>query len=400
MVHLDELKAKAEQVIRQAGPELRDVSLSIHANPELNFEEFHAHATLTAYLERKGFAVEQGAYGMPTAFKAVAGQGGPTIAVLCEYDALPGIGHACGHNLIAISGLAAGLALKETLPAGQGTVVVLGSPAEEGGGGKILLVERGAFDGVAAAMMVHPAPADAAYMNVLAIDHVKVEYSGANAHAAAAPWEGVNALDAMIQAFSAIGLMRQQCLPTDRVHGVITHGGLKPNIIPDYTAAEFYIRSRTRTELAVLREKVEAALQGAGVAARCATTIERPEDQRPYSDMIASDGMAAAYTENMRHFNLRFPTKQQVLSGPGGSTDMGDVSYAVPSIHPMFSIPTAPGAGNHTPGFTASAAMPEAHDATLRAATGLASTGLDLFLKAGFLESVQAEFERSVRGKR
>ena len=399
MTQLDDLKVKAQQVIQQVSEDLRGISLSIHGKPELNFEEHHAHAVLTDWLAQNGFAVERGAYGMPTAFKAVAGQGGPTIAVLCEYDALPGIGHACGHNLIAISGLAAGLALKETLPEGKGTVVVLGSPAEEGGGGKVVLIERGAFNGIDAAMMLHPAPGEAAYMNVLAIDHVKVEYFGANAHAAAAPWEGVNALDAMIQAFSAIGLMRQQMLPSDRVHGVITHGGVKPNIIPDYTAAEFYIRSRKRSELVVLREKVQACFEGAGLATRCKVKIETPEGQRSYSDMIANDAIAAAYTENMRTFDLRLPTKQQVMSGPGGSTDMGDVSYVVPSIHPMFAIPASPGTGNHTPGFTACAATAEAHECTLRASKALAMTALDLYLQPGVLENATREFEKMVRGR-
>jgi amidohydrolase len=387
---IDEAKSRAQQIIDDAAADLRAVSLSIHGAPELNFEEHHAHATLTDYLERKGFDVQRGAFEMATAFQAVAGSGGPTIAVLCEYDALPGIGHACGHNLIAVAGVAAGLALKETLGEGNGTVLVLGSPAEEGGGGKILLIERGAFEGVDAAMMAHPTSRDSAYMHVLAVDHINVEYRGRNAHAAAAPWEGVNALDALILAYNSISTMRQQMLPSDRVHGVITHGGLKPNIIPDFTAAEYYIRARNRDELGTLRGKVMGCFEGAATATACELTVTTRPDQRPYSDMIASDTLANAYTENLQAFGIRVPRKEQVLAGPGGSTDMGDVSYVLPSIHPMFAIPTD--AGNHTPGFTAAAATPEAHEAAMRAGKALAMTALDAYLRPEVLEAAKAEF--------
>ena len=387
---LDERKARARLAIDEASASLREVNLAIHGKPELNFEEHHAHQVLTDYLDAAGFDVERGAYGMPTAFKAVAGSGSPTIAVICEYDALPGIGHACGHNLIAVCGVAAGLALKACVAEGEGTILVLGSPAEEGGGGKIVMVERGAFEGVDAAMMAHPAPREAAYMNVLAVEHVNIEYRGQNAHAAAAPWDGVNALDAMILAFSNIGLMRQQMLPSDRVHGVITQGGVKPNIIPDYTAAEFYIRARRKAELDVLRKKVMGCFEGAATATGCTLAFLQTEDQRPYSDMVANDVLAELYTENLGSLGIRVPGKQQVLAGPGGSTDMGDVSYTVPSIHPMFAIPTE--AGNHTAGFTAAAATQAAHDAAMRTAKSLAMTALDLVATPELLDSMKREF--------
>lgn len=391
-MNLEARKQVARNVIDATSEELRHVSLSIHGKPELNFEEHHAHELLTDYLDSKGFHVERGAYGMPTAFKAVTGSGSPTIAVLCEYDALPGIGHACGHNLIAIAGLATGLALKEAVGEGNGTVIVLGSPAEEGGGGKVVLIEREAFKGVDAAMMLHPTSRDSAWMNVLAVEHVNVEYRGRNAHAAAAPWEGVNALDAMILAFNGISAMRQQMLPSDRVHGVITDGGLKPNIIPDYTRAEFYIRARRRSELEVLRKKVHGCLQGAATATGCELTLSVDENGRPYSDMVANDTLAETYRENLGTFNIQLPDKQTVMAGPGGSTDMGDVSYVVPSIHPMFGIPTE--AGNHTAGFTAAAATNEAHLNTLRAAKALAMTALDAYFRPEVMEAVKKEFAR------
>ncbi len=390
---LEARKTAAKARIDDASDDLRDISLGIHSHPELNFDEHHAHRLLTDYLDRQGFHVERGAYGMDTAFKAVAGSGGPTLAVLCEYDALPGIGHACGHNLIAISGVATALALKEALGEGNGTVVVLGSPAEEGGGGKIVLIERGAFNGIDAAMMLHPTSRDSAWMNVLAVDHVNVEYRGKNAHAAAAPWEGVNALDAIILAFNGISAMRQQMLPSDRVHGVITDGGLKPNIIPDYTRAEFYIRARRKSELEALRKKVHGCFHGAAEATGCDLTLSVDENGRPYSDMIANDTLAEAYRANLGEFGIQVPEKHAVMAGPGGSTDMGDVSYVLPSIHPMFGIPTE--AGNHTAGFTAAAATPEAHANTLRAAKALAMTALDAYFSPGVLDAVKKEFAAS-----
>ena len=389
---IETARATAAETIGRISPDLRNLSLSIHANPELNFEEHHAHAVLTDYFAKAGFAVTRGAYDIPTAFEAVAGSGSPVIAVLCEYDALPGIGHACGHNLIAASGAATAVALKAALGEGQGTVIALGTPAEEGGGGKILLIQRGAFERIDAAMMLHPSPFDSAYMNVLALTHINVEYFGKNAHAAAAPWEGVNALDAMLLGFNAIAAMRQQILPTDRVHGVITQGGLKPNIIPDYTSAEFYARSRSVGELRTLRAKVIAALEGAAISARCTVKVGEPEGELPYADMVHNDVMAEAYRRHFEEFELRLPPKAAVLSGPGASTDMGDVSYVVPSIHPTFAIPTD--AGNHTPGFTAAAATPEAHEAAMRAATALANTALDLYLEPGVLEAAKREFSK------
>jgi len=235
----------ASHTIDAASESLRALSLDIHSHPEENYEEEHAHQALTTWLADSGFDVTRSAYGMDTAFAATRGSGGPTIAVLCEYDALPGIGHACGHNLIAISGAAAGLGVAEALERGgiEGTIRVLGSPAEEGGGGKIRLIDEGAFEEVGAAMMIHPGTGDLLYPLVLAIDTCMVEFRGKNAHAAGAPWEGRNALDALVLAYQAIALMRQQSHPTVRIHGKIHHGGDKPNIIPDYAQAEFYVRA-------------------------------------------------------------------------------------------------------------------------------------------------------------
>ena len=243
---LEARKTAAKARIDDASDDLRDISLGIHSHPELNFDEHHAHRLLTDYLDRQGFHVERGAYGMDTAFKAVAGSGGPTLAVLCEYDALPGIGHACGHNLIAISGVATALALKEALGEGNGTVVVLGSPAEEGGGGKVALVRAGAFADVAAAMMVHPGSRTLSGRTSLASNRVELRFHVKAAHAAAQPDLGINALDGLIQTFNAMNAMRQQLRPDARVHGIVTSGGSAANIIPEYAAGKFSIRARDR----------------------------------------------------------------------------------------------------------------------------------------------------------
>jgi amidohydrolase len=390
-------KERACDAIEGASDDLRGISLSIHGKPELNFEEEHAHAVLTDYLEGKGFAVTRGAYGLPTAFRAEAGSGKPTVAVLCEYDALPGIGHACGHNLIAASGVAVGLALKEAVAPGEGTVVVLGSPAEEGGGGKIIMAERGAFEGVDAAMMLHPSPRESAWANLIAIEQLKVEYFGRNAHAGATPWEGINALDAMVLAYSAISAMRQQLRPTDRVHGVITEGGAKPNIIPDHTVAEYYIRAANREQLEEVKAKVRGCFEGAAAATGCRLELESAG--HPYSEVVTNDVLAEAYCENMQRFEVTLPSKgDSTKTLSGASTDMGNVSYVVPSIHPVFAIPTE--AANHTPGFTGAAATMEAHRAMLRAAKALAMTAIDVYFSREVLDAARVEFgEQKVRDR-
>jgi len=387
---LDSAKARAREAIQAADAELRELSLDIHAHPELNFEEHHAHALLTDYLEAKGFTVTRGACDLPTAFSAVAGSGSPTIAVLCEYDALPEIGHACGHNLIAASGVAAGLALKAALAPGEGTVLVLGTPAEEGGGGKIAMIERGAFDGVDAAMMLHPSAVDTAWANLIAIQRLEIDYYGRNAHAGAAPWMGVNALDALVMSYTAISALRQQLRPTDRVHGIFTQAGAKPNIIPDHTAAEYYVRAANIAQLRDVQARVQACFEGAATATGC--TLDFRVAGYAYTEVVTNNVLAEAYCENMQqHFEVMLPTRAQSVGGlAGASTDMGNVTYEMPGIHPIFAIPTS--AGNHTAGFTEAAATPEAHAAMLRASTALAMTALDLYHNPALLAAAKQEF--------
>ena len=381
----------ASQTIDAASESLRALSMDIHSHPEENYEEVHAHAALTSFLSDAGFDVTRSAYGMETAFEATKGSGGPTIAVLCEYDALPGIGHACGHNLIAISGAAAGLAAANALEREgvDGTVRVLGSPAEEGGGGKIRLIDEGAFEDVGAAMMIHPGTGDIVYPFVLAIDTGFVEFRGKNAHAAGAPWEGRNALDALVLAYQAIALLRQQSHPTVRIHGKIHHGGEKPNIIPDYAQAEFYVRAPQEGRLNEMIKRVEDCFAGAALATSCEWSVEWQGPR--YSNMANNRPLAEAYGRRWLDLGVQAMDLDGSKEGSFGSTDMGNVSHVVPSIHPMYNIPHE--SGNHTAQFTAAASSAEGHGLTLTATKAMAHTALDWLTDPDLRDRTLADFE-------
>ena len=386
MPSTDVAKRAAQEAIDEASHDLRALSLDIHGHPELNFEERHAHQVLTDFLEQRGFAVERSAYGLETAFAARAGDGAPTLAVLGEYDALPGIGHACGHNLIAIAAVAAGLGVREALADATGTIVVLGSPAEEGGGGKIDLIERDAFAGIDAAMMLHPGMVSGAWPSINALRVVEIEYFGHNAHAGAHPWDGINALDAVVMAYNGISVLRQQLPASARVHGIITAGGDKPNIIPDHTAAEFYVRESDDVRLESLQQRVMACFEAAATATGC--RLEHRWVGRHYSNLATNDPMADAYWNNARDLGRELPGRG--ASFAGGSTDMGNVSHVLPTIHPMYAIESE--AGNHTVEFAQAAATVAAHDETLLAAKALALTAIDLFTDPLLLQRAKEQF--------
>lgn len=389
---------RVAEAIGAAEPEIRRLSRVIHQHPELAYEETAAHDALTGFLEARGFSVERSAYGLATAFEARAGSGKPAIAILCEYDALPGIGHACGHNLIAAAGVAAAVGAKAALEDRQGTIVVLGTPAEERGGGKVDLINAGAFGGIDVAMMVHPiggsnvAPGVAATRWLpTAIHALNVCFLGKNAHAGAAPWEGVNALDAFVVAYNAIAVLRQQMPLTARVHGIVTKGGEAPNVIPDRVEARFFIRESSMATLQALEPRILACFEGAATATGC--RLEYEWEGNPYSDMLISTPLIQAYERHAVEAGL------QVHSQPlhaGGSTDMGNVSYVVPSIHPMFGIATAD--SNHTPGFAEGAGRPAAEDVMLKAAMAMARTAFDVATDPELLRSARQEFrERTGR---
>ncbi len=389
----------SDAAIDQAAASLQTLSLDIHAHPEENYQEFHAHAALTTWLSERGWNVTTSAYGMDTAFEArteTERPDAPTIAVLCEYDALPGIGHACGHNLIAASGIAAGLGIAAQIAATEfdANIRILGSPAEEGGGGKIRLIDAGAFADVGAAMMLHPAPGNMIRPGVLAIDTCMVEFRGRNAHAAAAPWEGANALDALVLAYQAVGLLRQQAKPDVRIHAKVHHGGDKPNIIPDRATLEFYVRGKDDATVDQMSARLEACCRGAAEATDCTVEVRWQPGER-YSNMANNDPLALRFGERWRSLGVTAPDLERRGSGGFGSTDMGNVSHVVPSIHPMFAIPTE--AGNHTPGFTTAAASDDAHATTFVAAKALAHTGLDWLTDADLRERAQTDFTAAHR---
>ena len=367
--------AAAKQAARARVERARDalVALShrIHGAPELAYEEERACAWLCELLADAGLEVERGVHGLPTAFAARTGQGPLRVVVCAEYDALPGIGHACGHNVIAAMAAGAGLALAEVADDLGLEVTVLGTPAEEGGGGKVVLLERGAFRGVHAAMMVHPSPYEQAKMPIIASTELKVRYTGKEAHAAAYPHLGVNAADALVVAQAAIGLLRQHLRTTDRVHGIVTAGGDAPNVVPAHTAGRWMVRASTVEELADVRAKVLRCFEAGALATGASLALE--DEQPPYAEMHHDHGLAASYRRNAEALGREFPDSPD---RGAGSTDMGNVSLAVPSIPPTIGIDSLP-AVNHQPEFTAACATPTADRALVDGAVALAWTAID-----------------------
>jgi len=387
---LEQLKHRVCAAVDEHGESLINLSRRIHAHPELKFEEHQASAWLAAFLEQSGYTVERGACDLPTAFIARIGNGAPRVAVLCEYDALPGIGHGCGHNIIAMAGAGAGAALAQVIERSGGSVVVLGTPAEEGGGGKILMAKRGAFAGIDAAMMVHPAGVDLPAMNVLAIATLAVEYRGKAAHASAFPHRGVNALDALITAYNAIAQLRQHIRETERVHGIITDGGQAPNIVPERAAGVFYVRAATEARLEKLKNRVLGCFR-AGAEATGAR-LEYHWQGEQYSDMHTSMPLAAAYAVNAEQLGRRLLDLRDVPASVTGSTDMGNVSKLVPSIHPMIAASPA-SIPLHSTDFADCAASETGDRAVLDGAKALAMTALDVLCREGLLAGVRAAFK-------
>jgi len=390
MVDVDAVKDRVDALVEEHADALLDASHRIHAHPELGVEEHQAHEVLTDLLDGSALEVERKAFGFDTAFAARAGREGPTIAVLCEYDALPGIGHACGHNIIGTAGAGAGLVAAALADELGGRVLVLGTPAEEGGGGKVFMAERGALDGVDAALMVHPAGLDLATMDAIAIQRLRVTYHGREAHAAAAPEKGRNALDAAVLGYMNVAALRQHIRPDERVHGIFTESGEAPNVVPQRTAALWYVRSPSLDGLEVLKDRVLACLHAGADAAGC--TMEHEWVDPAYADMVDNVPLVDLYRANAARTGRDVPPL-----GEGGqvvgSTDMGNVSHLVPAIHPMIAVSPATVA-IHTADFAGYAAGPEGDRAVLDAARALASTVIDLWLRPDVLDQVRAAFDR------
>jgi amidohydrolase len=380
--HLTEHLATAVDARRDR---LVALSHAVHTDAELGFEEHRSSRRCADVLADGGFDVEFGVAGLDTAFVARAGSGGLHVGICAEYDALPGIGHACGHNIIAAAAVGAGTALAEVADELDLTVTVFGTPSEEGGGGKIIMLDAGLFDGVHAAMMVHPAPYEAISMPCLAVQHLEVAYTGRSAHASAYPQLGINAADALTVAQVGLGLLRQHIRPTDRIHGIVTHGGDAANIVPERTTGTWYVRAADLVELGELLPKVERCFDAGALAT--GATVEVTPTSKPYSEMRHDVELAALYQGEAEAIGRTFAA-EAAEAQLAGSTDMANVSLAVPTIHPMVAI-EAGGAVNHQPEFTAACITPSAdlavHDGALAMARTAAAAALDAGVRGRLL---------------
>ncbi|HMK12466.1 MAG TPA: M20 family metallopeptidase [Acidimicrobiales bacterium] len=368
-------KTAAQRVVSDAGSGLVELSHTVHDHPELAFEEERAAAWVADALSGP-FSVEAGVCDLPTAFVATAGSGPFTIAICAEYDALPGIGHACGHNVIAAAAVGAGLALAPIADELGITVKVMGTPAEEKGGGKILMLQRGAFAGVHAAMMVHPSSNDDNdHMPCLAIQDFEVHYHGKAAHASAFPELGLNAADALTIAQTSIGLLRQHIKHSDRIHGIVLHGGDAPNVVPHETAGRWYVRSKNMAQLAELEPRVVRCFEAGALATGC--TVDVVKAGPAYSEFEHDKGLAALYRANAEALGRKFvDLPEEIAQRFAGSTDMANISLAMPAIHPMLGLDCFP-AVNHQPEFTAACVTPKADQAVIDGAIGMAWTVID-----------------------
>ena len=370
-------KDAARQRVEGTLDGLIELSHAIHANPELGYEEHRASVWVAELLEKSGFAVSRGVGGMETALVGTYGAGPLNVALLIEYDALPEVGHACGHNVIAASSVGAGLGLAAVAEELGMRVTVIGTPAEEGGAGKQLLLDAGAFEGVHCALMVHPGPNDQLLPEVLAAQSIDITYTGLPSHAGAFPERGINAGDAIVVAQVAIGLLRQALMPTDRVHGIVAVGGEAPNIIPARTEGRWMIRAASVARMDELREKVMRCFEAGATASGASLAVNA---HTVYADMIHDPDLTRLYRANAEQLGRTFvddlPPDPTRLLMTRFSTDMGNVSYAVPAIHPIIGIDSTP-AVNHQPEFTAAAASPAADKAVLDGAIALAWTAID-----------------------
>jgi amidohydrolase len=386
-VDINSLKSRIVDEIETQRPQLSELSRRIHNNPELGFHEHKAAVWLTEYLEQNGFAMERGIYGLETAFRASYGQGQPMIALLAEYDALPDLGHGCGHNIIGTASAGAGVAAKLAVDIFGGTVLVIGTPAEELYGGKITMAQQGAFSDLDAAMMVHPGGHDAAVTEALACQGLLVEFFGRAAHAAARPEKGINALEAMILSFNAINSLRQHISTKARIHGIITDGGQAANVVPAHSSASFLVRAADEDYLAELKQKVLACFSGAATAT--GARLEYKWDEICYAPMLNNLTIAKLFVNNMRLVGRNTLLVDQDQSF--GSTDFGNVSQLAPGIHGSVRI-TRSGVVSHSPQFAEAAASEAGLQGMLDAAKGLALTVADLLGQPEKLAGAKAEF--------
>lgn len=371
--------------------DLLEVSHAIHGRPELAFQEHFACDLLCRTAERFGMTVERGAYTLETAFDARWPDAtGPTVALLAEYDALPGIGHACGHNLIATAALGATLGLQAVAPRLPGRIRLIGTPAEEKGGGKELMARAGAFDGVDAALMIHPAGVNLTTMPCICVAEVSVIYHGRSAHASAMPHRGINALDGLLLAYQGISNLRQHIRDNERIHGIVTEGGQAPNIVPDRAAGEFYVRAANEKDLAALKPRVQACFEAGAKAS--GSEVEVIWADVDYLDLNTNWPLAEAFQRHGESLGRTFLSPESL--GGAGSTDMGNVSYRVPSIHPMLAC-APPGVVIHNPEFAAYAGSESGDAAALDGAKALALTAAEFLLDPELAAATRKAFDVS-----
>nr|WP_044022626.1 M20 family metallopeptidase [Bacillus sp. SG-1] len=384
------MKQQVVEEIDKLKSVLDEISIYIGENPELGHEEFKASKVLSETLEDHGFSVEMGTCNLPTAFRAVfdSGKEGPVVGFMAEYDALPEVGHACGHNLIGTMGIAAGIGVSKVISETGGKVIVYGTPAEETRGGKVTMAEEGIFDELDVALMVHPLHSYVKSGSSLAMDAIQFEFFGKSTHAAASPQEGINALDAVIQTFNSINALRQHILPSARIHGIITEGGKAANVTPDYAVAQFYVRGTTRAYVNELTEKVKKCAEGA--ALQTGAMMKHSFYEFSYDDMITSSGLSEAFTQELISLGVDSTEIQEQRDG-SGSLDMGNVSQVVPSIHPYIKITDGTYAC-HTHEFRRAAMTDQAREAMILGAKAMALTGVEVLANSELLQKIKAEF--------
>ncbi|HZV82049.1 MAG TPA: M20 family metallopeptidase [Geobacteraceae bacterium] len=382
-------KPDREQVLataRELTPEILGISRTLFEDPELSLQETRGAGVVCDLLAAAGFAVERGLAGMAGAFRAESGSGLPTIALIVEMDALPGLGHACGHNVIAAASTGAALILRRLLPEDVARVVVMGTPAEEVGIGKIEMIKAGCFNGIDFAMMVHPSSRRQVIKHFLGLAKIRFTFHGKPSHAAAYPEEGINALDAVIQTFNAVGALRQQLRQDVRVHGIITEGGVAPNIIPARAACYFYVRADDLKELERARERLKGCAAGAAMATGC--RLETEEDPRVIAPLKILRSYYRVYSGQVARLGL-----SEATSSPDrnkGSSDIGNLSQLLPTIHPH--VPIGEGITIHTEGFARATVSPRGEAATVEGATLLALTALELIYSPELREEILREF--------
>ncbi len=386
---IEELKARIKDELDIRRQELTKLSLKIHSHPELGFEEHQASEWLIRYLEQNGFRIERAIAGLATAFKASYGKGRPAIAILAEYDALPDLGHACGHNLIACAAIGGGVASRAAIDRFGGSIHIIGTPAEELYGGKIIMAKRGAFADLDIAMMIHPGTYDTAITQTLACQALEVEFLGKAAHAAARPEAGINALEAMLLSFNAINSLRQHIKDRSRIHGIITDGGQAANIVPAHTAASLLVRAEDNSYLDDLKERVLNCFRGAAKAT--GARLKYKWDEVRYAPMRNNLTLARLFTHNIE--SLGRPMELHNPSATFGSTDMGNVSQLVPAIHPFVAI--APmGIAVHSTQFATAAASEVGIRGFIDSAKALAMTAVDLLSSPEVLNQAKEEFAK------